>query len=192
MKPILYFPNFLTELQSFGLMTDTLDKYELTPDKYNFGGKEVLSPRLIAFLSKDNKKYTYSGQTRKSYNYSESIEKLVEYIEAYLNEKGLKLKNGYFNGCLLNLYRNGNDSISYHKDNEKDMSENTYIAVISVGAERTFKIKNDLTGKVENFVLENGSLCVMTPVCQKEYKHGIMKEKGIQTPRLSFTFRNFK
>jgi len=72
------------------------------------------------------------------------------------------------------------------------MDKNTLIAVISLGAERNFCIKNDKSGEVTKFKLSNGSLAVMNPICQKEYKHAILKEKKVKDKRLSLTFRNFK
>jgi len=185
MKPLLYFENFLTEEEA-----KRLEKYiislPLSQDIYKIYGKEIKSPRLTCFLSEISKNYTYSGQTKESIFYSEEIKDIARKIEAFLN-----VPPGYFNGCLVNLYRDGYDSISYHKDNEPDMSKDTLIAVISIGAKRNFCLKEDCTGEVTKYPLTNCSLAVMTNICQKDYQHAILKEKKINEKRISLTFRNF-
>jgi alkylated DNA repair dioxygenase AlkB len=186
-KELLYIKNFIT--------MDIAKKYKdifernvhWTQDRYILYGREVFSPRLTAFYSSNNKKYTYSGQTKLSRPYNKLFFEIAMNIEKKLN-----LPLNYLNGCLLNLYRNGNDSISYHTDKEKDMSQDSIVAVISLGSERNFCIKNIETGEVKKIKLEEGSLVVMYPEFQNKYLHAILKEKKINTSRISLTFRNFK
>lgn len=147
-------------------------------------GKEVKSPRMTYFFGKE---YTYTGQTKKGTEFTEVISFISNKIEKHLN-----LKKGYFNGCLLNLYRDGKDSIGYHSDNEKDMVTEAIIAVVSLGAERIFCIKNNITKQVFKFSLPDCSLTIMNPICQTEWKHSIPKEPWINEERISLTFRQFK
>ena len=47
-----------------------------------------------------------------------------------------------FNSVLLNLYRDGRDSVSWHADNEPGLGRNPVIASISLGATRRFQMKH--------------------------------------------------
>lgn len=47
-----------------------------------------------------------------------------------------------FNGVLLNLYRDGQDSIGYHADDTKELGGKLLIASLSFGAERLFKLNH--------------------------------------------------
>ena len=120
------------------------------------------------------------------------LKNLGNLIEDYLRGQSYDIEKDYFNGCLLNYYRDGNDSISYHTDKEPDMVKDGIIAVISLGVSRKFYVKNQKTNDVEKIDLNGGSLAIMNPICQKEYLHAIMKEPKITESRISLTFRRFK
>lgn len=184
-SPLILYSEFIEKEESKNLYDEFKNTLEWKQDKYKFGDKEVLSPRLIRYFG--DKNYNYSGQVKKANPYTETIQRLSNLIEEYL-----KLEKGYFNGCLLNYYRNGEDSISYHTDKEPGMVKDGIIAVISLGAERDFCLKNQKTNKVTKIKLTDGSLSIMNPICQQEFLHGIMKEKHIQDGRISLTFRRFK
>ena len=47
-----------------------------------------------------------------------------------------------FNSVLLNLYRDGRDSVSWHADNEPGLGQNPVIASLSLGAMRRFQLKH--------------------------------------------------
>jgi len=99
-----------------------------------------------------------------------------------------------FDYVLINLYRDGKDSIGFHSDEEAS-GENplcgpkNIIASISLGEARTFILMHKHSkGKVE-YRLASGSMIVMDGETQEHYKHGIPKEEGITKPRINLTFR---
>lgn len=182
-EPLIVFENFLNKQEDNDLFEYFKDNIKWTQDKYNFSGKTILSPRLTFFYGKS---YKYSGQTKIGIPFDEKISKLANSIEKFLD-----LNENYFNGCLLNYYRDGKDSISYHNDNEKDMDKNGIIAVVSIGSERKFNLKNTSNNEVKTFDLKVGSLAIMNPICQENYKHAINKEPNVTQGRISLTFRKF-
>lgn len=91
-----------------------------------------------------------------------------------------------FNYCLFQLYRDGNDSIAYHSDDE-DFVDKT-IAILTIGSQRPFILKNKQTGVKESFALKSGDLFVMTD-CQKTHLHSLPKIKQDTPPRYSLSFR---
>lgn len=183
--PLYKFEDFLSDEESKRFFDICKENIKWSHDIYNFGGKEVKSPRLTAFFGETT--YTYTGQTKIPQKYFEELTFLQNKIEEFLG-----IEKGFFNGCLCNWYRDGKDYISYHTDNEKDMIDEGIIAVVSLGTNRKFYIKNNNTKEVIKNNLEIGSLGVMNPICQKNWKHSIPKEAKVEDSRISLTFRNFK
>jgi len=165
-------------------MFDYFYNIDWKQDTYVIHGKTVTPKRKTFMYGKD---YSYSGQTQNSIPFDRQINYIARIIEDKLN-----LKRGYFNGCLLNLYEDGLSYISYHKDNEKDMIEDSLIVSFSLGATRKFYLKNDETKEVEKLIHNEGEILVMEPLTQKEWMHSVPKESKVKEARISLTFRRFK
>lgn len=145
-------------------------------------GKEVLQPRLTAWYADKGKVYSYSGITMHWNEWTETLLKIKSKVE---------LVTGYsFNSALLNYYRNGNDSMGWHRDNEKELGILPIIASISFGAARMFKFRNYYEKKQSlAFPLESGSLLLMTGETQHHWEHALAKTKGVISGRINITFR---
>jgi alkylated DNA repair dioxygenase AlkB len=109
----------------------------------------------------------------------------------------LKIKNkieiisgAHFNGALLNYYRDENDSMGWHKDDEKELGENPVIGSVSFGATRKFKFQNIKDKKLQTSIdLTHGSFLLMLGVTQHYWKHCIPKKTAASMPRINITFR---
>ena len=55
-----------------------------------------------------------------------------------------KVSKTVFNSVLINYYRNGNDRVAWHSDDEKELGKNPVIGSISLGAERNFNTAQGL------------------------------------------------
>ena len=95
-----------------------------------------------------------------------------------------------YNFLLFSKYRDQNDSIAFHSDDEKFLGPNPTIASITVGASRPFLLKNKITKEIQQFNLSHGDLFVMQNNCQKDYLHSVPKQKQKFDTRISITFRN--
>ena len=96
------------------------------------------------------------------------------------------LAQAEFNAVLCNYYRDGQDSMGWHSDNEKEM-DSTMIASVSIGGERVIKFKSRSDKKRLSFSLPHGSLLLMENF-QTNWQHAIGKVKSA-SPRINFTFR---
>ena len=95
-----------------------------------------------------------------------------------------------FNGVLLNLYRDGNDSMGWHRDNEVELGKEPTIASVSFGASRDFKLRHTSDKSLLiNQVLEDGSLLIMAGQCQDYWLHSLPVRKRVKEPRINLTFR---
>jgi alkylated DNA repair dioxygenase AlkB len=94
-----------------------------------------------------------------------------------------------FNSCLLNLYHNGNEGMTWHSDGEKELKKNGAIASLSFGAERKFSFKHKVTKQTVSVMLEHGSLLVMKGTTQTFWLHRLPPTTKVNTPRVNLTFR---
>ena len=145
-------------------------------------GKTHQIPRLQAWYADNEIEYTYSGKKLQRHNWNNLLLEIKEKIENITSFK--------FNSVLANLYRDGNDSMGLHSDDEKELGKNPVIASLSLGETREiyFKHKN----KKLNLVIPqaSGQLLLMHGKTQKYWKHEIKKTKKIKKPRINLTFRN--
>jgi alkylated DNA repair dioxygenase AlkB len=181
MKNIRYNPDFLSKDEADSFFSLLINSIAWKQNYINIYGKEVKEPRLTAWYG--DKEYSYSGITNTPLPFSEYLDN----IRILLNKRtGLS-----FNSCLCNLYRNGNDSIGYHSDNEKELGDSPIIASISLGDERTINFIDKSKDIIHNFKMKHGSLLIMQNDCQSLYKHGILKNNSTH-PRINLTFRNIQ
>jgi alkylated DNA repair dioxygenase AlkB len=99
-----------------------------------------------------------------------------------------------FNSVLLNLYRNGVDSMGWHSDDERELGERPVIASVSLGATRRFRLRHKKRTDVEPVVvdLEHGSLLIMRGETQRFWKHQLPKTRKVSESRLNLTFRSVR
>lgn len=154
-------------------------------DRIKVFGKEYDQPRLTALFANNKNPYTYSNITMHPTPFSPVLLEIKSKIEKTLNQT--------FTTCLLNLYRNGQDSNGWHADNEKELGKNPVIASVSLGAERLFHMKHrtDKTQKLR-LNLAHGSLLVMSGSTQHHWLHQIPKTKKNVGERINLTFRIIK
>lgn len=142
-------------------------------------GKLINIPRLTAWHGSEI--YTYSGIKNEARPWTECLLEIKTAIE---NHTWLE-----FSHCLLNLYRDGKDSISWHSDDEPELGPNPIIASLSLGATRKFQTKEKATGKITNYELKAGELLIMPPSFQKTHLHQIPKTTKAIGARINLTFR---
>lgn len=146
-------------------------------------GKQHLQPRLVAWYGDPDKAYSYSGVRLKPLPWTDLIMSLRETVE--------RLSSQSFNSVLLNYYRDGNDSMGFHSDDEPELGERPVIASLSVGANRTLVFKSKGPEKTNDIrvQLHDSSLLIMSGDTQKNWKHGIGKVASALGPRVNLTFR---
>ena len=145
-------------------------------------GKTHQIPRLQSWYADNGIEYTYSGKKLKRHNWNETLIEIKGEIE--------KITSFKFNSVLANLYRDENDSMGLHSDNEKELGINPVIASLSLGESRDLYFKHKNIKKSLNIPQKNGQLIVMHGETQKYWKHEIKKTKKIKKPRINLTFRN--
>lgn len=190
-----------------------LELYKYLDDMNDFEGAEKYSHRLQKWYQQDGQYFSKKWKN-KSYNrwiskeYDEIMLKIQKkigditidilkkygysYHNFYLND------NFYFNSCLVNKYRDGNDIIKPHRDAIESFGEYPIISNLSIGSDRKIKFEhNKNMFNIDNndfeINLKSGSLLIMAGSSQKYFRHSIppvIEQDSIKT-RYSMTFRHY-
>lgn len=146
-------------------------------------GRRTPIPRLTAWYGDAGKSYTYSKITMQPEPWTTPLSAIKDTVETEAGER--------FNGVLLNLYRDGSDSMAWHSDDEVELGAEPVIASVSFGSTRKVqfrhKSRTDLRHELE---LTHGSLLVMRGSTQRHWQHQIPKTSRHVGPRINLTFRH--
>ncbi|KAL7485796.1 hypothetical protein ACHAW6_011390 [Cyclotella cf. meneghiniana] len=117
-------------------------------------------------------------------------------VEDSKNDPKDRSRSEIFNYCLLNHYRNGEEYMSYHSDDESSLHPHYPIASVSLGCTRSFDIRQRKKGetgtkksRMNRIPLGDGDLLLMFPPMQEHYEHCIPAEKHVVGGRINLTFR---
>ena len=200
-----YYPGYL----SADFIQKTRQYCKTTP-QYKGGlsgwGKPI--PRLQNWFQEDGIAFSHKWKTDFDRWKADEYDIELSVIQEEIREKVLEL--GFlgispFNSCLINYYRNGQDSIKPHFDSMDLFGPEPFICILSLGASREIVFKrrcynpdNPKSLRLDpqakhlgcRIRLEEGSLLIMSGATQKYYQHEIVKEEGMDE-RWSMTFRHF-
>ena len=179
---IISYEKFINTSDADRIFSSALNEIPWESSTIKMYGKEVSIPRLQCWIGDPGCEYAYSGKSLQRYDF---FEPLIEIRSLIQNQLGI-----YFNSVLANLYRDGNDSMGFHADDEPELGNNPVIASLSLGAERPLVFQNKDKTETKTFDQPHGSLLLMQGAAQSAWKHGIRKSKKISEPRINFTFRN--
>ena len=133
-------------------------------------GKKVMQPRLTALYGDEGISYSYSGITMEPIPWSKTLLEIKGKVE--------ELAEARFSHVLLNFYRDGQDSMGWHRDNEASLGPEPVIASVSFGVPRRFQFRNYVDKKEKlQIELGHGSLLLMKGTCQDHWEHQIPKSK---------------
>lgn len=181
--PLDYTPDYLAETEADRLLEHLVAATPWQQKHITLYGREIPMPRLIAWYADDP--YTFSGSTQEPNAWTPELTALRDRLEATTGAR--------YNSVLLNLYRDGKDSISWHADDEPELGPNPTIASVSLGSERDFILRrNDDPGVKVKLPLAHGSLVVMRDDSQSAWQHSVPKRARVTEPRVNLTFRWFE
>ncbi len=177
-----YTEHFLEQKEADDLLEKLLSTAPWKQTSRKMYDKNVVTPRLTAWYGDSRKRYHLGNN---DFNVSEWSPELL-----ILKEK-LEERSGYrFNSVLLNLYRDGNDSVAWHRDKESELGNRPVIASISLGQVRNFDFrKADDHQNKYSIALGHGSLLIMKGDLQMSWEHRIAKSAKLMKPRINLTFR---
>jgi alkylated DNA repair dioxygenase AlkB len=171
-----------TAAEWFDCLNSTL---HWTQPRVRMFGREIDSPRLAAWHGDPDAFYTYSGLRNEPAPWTPELDAIRASIEDFCEQK--------FNSVLVNLYRDGADSMGWHSDDERELAPDAAIASLSLGTTRRFRLRHrqrhDLRIEIP---LSAGCLVIMRSPLQRSWQHCVMREKGAMGARINLTFRSIR
>ena len=170
------------EISDEDLIKINFENIKWKHDNINMYGKIIPLPRLTSWYGDQGKSYMYSGIKSEPNPWNKGLSYIKEQIETVTDTK--------FNSVLLNWYRNGDDHLNWHTDNEKELGKNPVIASVNFGETRDFVIrKNDDKSKKITIPLQHGTLIIMRGELQHFWQHSVPKRIKVKSSRFNLTFR---
>lgn len=179
---VRYYPNALGKALADEYLNALKTELPWRQDAIRMFGKTINIPRLQSWHGDPECVYTYSNLTLQPLPWSHSLTALKKRCE--------QLSQSAFNSVLANWYRDGNDSMSFHADDEPELGINPVIASVTLGEARPFVFKHKETKATYTQHLAHGSILIMAGATQSHYLHGIAKTKKPIGGRINLTFRH--
>jgi alkylated DNA repair dioxygenase AlkB len=113
-------PGFLDGMEGLALFEDLWPNTPWQSETIRIQGQDILVPRQIAWHGDARAYYRYSGVNHAPAPWTPTLLALKDRLE--------KVTQARYNSVLLNLYRDGKDSVAWHGDNERELGLDPTIA----------------------------------------------------------------
>ena len=165
------------------LFDDLMNSTPWSHDDIVMFGKRMKVPRLSSWHGDAGTSYTYSDIQLQPRAWTPPLLEIKALAESVAGTQ--------FNSVLVNLYRDGADSVAWHADDEPELGPEPVIASVSLGATRTFKMKHQTDPTLRySLQLSNGSALIMSGRTQTCWMHAVPKTAKPAGPRINLTFRS--
>lgn len=172
---------FYSAAESERLYQRLLREQNWPDNRYTVAGRQFTLPRLQTWHADPGIVYSYSNNLLQTRPWTPLLYAIRAKIEGLLSYR--------FNSVLVNLYRNGEDYVGWHADNEPELGDRPFIASLTFGAERQFAFRHKQSFEQGQVLLRSGSLLVMQPDFQHHWLHSIPMQKNVSRERINLTFR---
>ncbi len=179
---ILLFASLFSPCEASQLFETLRQDIQWRQEQITLFGRVHKLPRLTAWYGEPNIRYSYSGLTHDSLPWIPSLISVKERIE--------RVSGASFNSVLLNRYRDGADSMSWHADDEPELGRNPVIGSVSLGQTRVLQLKHKSDGSQRRSIpLAGGSLLLMRGSLQHHWLHRVAKSRRQMGERINLTYR---
>lgn len=177
-----YWPHWVADDVAHRWLQVLLTETPWTQPQIKLYGRQFVVPRRVAWYGDANAHYRYSGLIHEPLPWTPLLTEIRERVEAQLAQR--------LNGVLLNLYRDGQDAMGWHSDDEPELGPEPLVVSLNLGATRRFDFRRKGTTRIEHSLeLKHGSMLVMRGPTQHYWQHQIARTRKVSEPRLNLTFR---
>ncbi len=179
---ILLYPQLYNLARADALMHQLESEIDWRQDQIRLYGRIAKLPRLTAWYGDTDKRYAYSGIKMDPLPWTPGLSATRKQLETLTGDR--------FNSVLLNLYRDGNDAMGWHSDDEKTLGSNPVIGSLSLGATRRFSLQHKTVKHLRHSIdLTHGSYLLMAGATQHHWRHRLAKTRRHCETRINLTFR---
>lgn len=181
---LVYESCFLHSSVADDLFTHCLKELPWQEELVQMFGRTFVAPRLSCALADEGCTYRYRGSQTEPIRLTRPLDSLRRNLQGQLNVP--------FNYVLATKYRNGNDYVGWHADDERDLVPGQTIANISLGEVRDFRIKSRDGSFDEKVSTHHGSLLLMRGEILRSTKHTLIRTKRLIGPRVVLSYREVR
>mgnify|MGYP001002906568 FL=1 len=180
---IRFAPVFLDTRTASAYFDELMKAISWRHDKIRVYGKLHDVPRLHQWYGDPGTEYIWSGLIMQPQEWIPPLLQLKTLIE--------RATAATYNSLLANLYRNGDDAVGWHSDDEPEFQGHPTIASLSLGAGRDFILRHKNRADVPQIkiTLTHGSLLVMSGRTQQTWQHTVPRRAGVKSQRINLTLR---
>lgn len=179
---VMLIDNFFDKTQSDHYYQQLLNQTHWREYEMPMYDKVVKAPRMIAWFQDQAR----ADDAHSTSQFTPDLNAIRSRVEAQTQSE--------FNAVLLNLYRNGNDGVSWHSDKTNKSGKDPIIASVTFGETRIFRLRhktNKAIGQVE-IPLHHGSFLLLSGTTNSFWEHQVPKTARAISPRINLTFRQIK
>ena len=177
-----YAPDFLSREEAHNIFDILAAEIPWHQDRITLFGRQIALPRLQAWYGDPGTDYRYSGLTLAPLPWTPTLSHLRRRVEAACRCR--------FNSVLINYYRDGNDSVGWHRDDEAELGPRPRIASLTLGQPRPFQLRHRTRKELRHqLMLTEGSLLLMAGATQHCWLHALPKSRRALGPRINLSFR---
>ena len=177
-------PSWLNQTEADAAFARLLGEIRWEQHRVRLFGRELPAPRLSCWIGDPGAAYTYSAVRFEPRPWTPAL--------AALRDRLNDLLGAGFNSVLANRYRNGQDSMGWHADDEPELGPQPLIASLSLGAPRRFLLRSRDRQQRAELLLTHGSLLVMEGNTQARTQHALPKTTRPVGERINLTFRRIR
>lgn len=170
-----YRPRFLEPTAASRLLRALLAEAGWVQESLVLFGRRRPVPRLVAWYGDPGVNYRYAGTDHLCDGWLAPLAALRQRLAAELGFVS--------NLVLLNRYRDGNDAMGWHRDDEPGLDP--CVASISLGAPRRFLVRSEPDARAQALTLEHGSLLLLDGA----RRHALPRTRRPVDERVNLTFR---
>ncbi|NII12124.1 alpha-ketoglutarate-dependent dioxygenase AlkB [Oleiagrimonas sp. C23AA] len=178
-------PHWLAPAAASELQRTLTDTLPWSRHRVHVFGRWIDAPRLSCWVGDADAVYSYSGARFEPVPWTSALAAVRDRVSQTCGEA--------FNSVLVNLYRDGEDAMGWHSDNERELGPEPVIASLSLGQPRSFRLRarHDHTRKLE-LRLGEGALLCMAGATQRLYQHAVPRSRRDGGTRINLTFRRIQ
>jgi alkylated DNA repair dioxygenase AlkB len=179
--------NFIAQHDCVSLLSKLLDEIPFPEERsIILHGLNVPEPRDVCYMGDlDVSNYRYGSIERSAVEWTPTVKALRNSIQRAMEEmEPLKKFRCNINCALLNLYRNGQDSMGEHADDEEELGWRRCIFSLSFGASRNVVFSNARTKETfQTLKINSGDLYIMVGwYFQWRFRHSVVKDETVDEP----------
>ncbi|TLX63572.1 alpha-ketoglutarate-dependent dioxygenase AlkB [Stutzerimonas nosocomialis] len=177
-----YLPGWAEPAEADHWLAELIERTPWAQPQVSLYGRRFSVPRLVAWYGDPEARYRYSGLLHEPLAWTPLLTQIRQRIQDSVGRP--------FNGVLLNLYRDGQDAMGWHSDDEAELGRDPLVVSLSLGASRRFDLRRCGSSRIaHSLALDHGSLLVMAGSTQHHWQHQIARTRKVSAPRLNLTFR---